>query len=66
MRCRACKCSEREPCDPPCGWFEPGLCTTCADAAQALLKWKYAALRPNGPALLCEVKRMEKEAQIDA
>lgn len=34
-RCRICGCSERNPCDEPCAWAEPGLCTNCVDEARA-------------------------------
>lgn len=33
--CRKCACSEFDPCDPPCGWAGPELCTSCPDDAPA-------------------------------
>lgn len=27
--CRACGCSEYDPCEGGCGWHEPDLCTAC-------------------------------------
>lgn len=32
--CRACACSEYDPCPEGCGWAEPDLCTVCAELAQ--------------------------------
>jgi hypothetical protein len=32
--CRACACSEYDPCPEGCGWAEPDLCTACAELAQ--------------------------------
>lgn len=31
--CRACGCSEYNPCPEGCGWAEPDLCTSCAATA---------------------------------
>lgn len=31
--CRACACSEYDPCPEGCGWAEPDLCTSCAELA---------------------------------
>lgn len=31
--CRACACSEYDPCPEGCGWKEPDLCTSCAEFA---------------------------------
>ncbi|MBL4800738.1 MAG: hypothetical protein JKY45_02520 [Emcibacter sp.] len=33
MACRICGCTHFTPCDPPCAWAEPGLCTACKDKA---------------------------------
>ena len=33
MTCRVCGCTHFTPCDPPCAWAEPGLCTACKDKA---------------------------------
>lgn len=30
-RCRACGCSEFDPCEGGCGWYDDDLCTRCAD-----------------------------------
>jgi len=30
--CRVCRCSERDACNPPCGWVYADLCRTCANA----------------------------------
>ncbi len=30
VRCRCCGCTAREPCNPPCGWYEVDLCTGCS------------------------------------
>jgi len=27
--CTGCGCSEFDPCDPPCSWAQPTLCTGC-------------------------------------
>ena len=41
MKCKVCGCTEKKPCDPPCGWSDiaPNLCTACEDAADALVEW---------------------------
>lgn len=59
MKCRVCKCSHREPCNPPCAWESAGLCTNCADAIRAILAWRDAAVQPSTAALLREVKAVE-------
>lgn len=35
MKCRVCKCTQERACDNGCGWFAPGLCTTCARMVDA-------------------------------
>lgn len=30
--CRGCGCTETDPCDPPCHWVQPELCSACAPA----------------------------------
>jgi len=37
-RCRWCRCTEGEPCEPPCGWANRAatLCTACAALDQAM------------------------------
>src|ERR1700726_2668963 len=57
IRCRVCGCTEREPCNPPCAWFEADLCTGCALVAEALVSWAEGARRANLTALLREVER---------
>ena len=32
MKCRVCGCTYFNPCNPPCGWAEPHLCTTCEES----------------------------------
>lgn len=32
--CRVCGCTQNNPCEPPCGWAEEGLCTSCAPEAK--------------------------------
>lgn len=31
--CRACACSEYDPCPEGCGWKEPDLCTSCSESS---------------------------------
>ena len=54
MRCKVCGCSDREPCDPPCGWsdIEANLCTACEDAADALVEWALGSRRISMAALM--------------
>jgi hypothetical protein len=37
-RCRWCRCTEREPCEPPCGWAnrQHTVCTACVDLDLAM------------------------------
>lgn len=56
VRCRVCGCTEREPCCPPCAWFETDLCSLCAMAAEALSTWMEGAHRRNIAALMREVR----------
>lgn len=41
QRCRVCGCTLYEPCDPPCSWAEPDLCSNpeCVTAASDGLSW---------------------------
>lgn len=55
-RCRVCRCTEREPCDPPCSWFEEDLCSLCALAAAAIAGWIEGAHRANLSGLIREAK----------
>jgi hypothetical protein len=32
--CRECGCSEADPCEPPCWWAAPELCSACDEAPQ--------------------------------
>ena len=52
--CRVCGCTEDYACNPPCAWFDPTLCTTCALAAEALGEWSRATVKPSLAALLRE------------
>ncbi len=52
--CRVCGCTDDNACNPPCAWFDPTLCTTCALAAEALREWSNATVRPSLAALLRE------------
>ncbi|PCI47174.1 MAG: hypothetical protein COB49_07500 [Alphaproteobacteria bacterium] len=36
MACRVCGCTYFNPCNPPCAWAEPHLCTTCAELEKDL------------------------------
>lgn len=31
--CRGCGCTDAFACEGGCSWAEPGLCSTCAEAA---------------------------------
>jgi hypothetical protein len=42
--CRACACSEYDPCPEGCGWAQEDLCTSCAELAGL----PAAALQPGG------------------
>ena len=57
MKCRVCKCTHTEPCNPPCAWAENGLCTNCAAAAVALTAWAESALHPSLARLKTEIDR---------
>lgn len=59
MKCRVCKCSEYEPCNPPCAWAAPELCTTCAAIVSLLREYREAALRFSRAALMRELDRPE-------
>jgi hypothetical protein len=52
-RCRVCKCTELEPCNPPCAWApsQGDLCTNCADMIRALSEWQISAHRQSWAAL---------------
>lgn len=40
-RCTVCRCSEFEPCEPPCSWVVPNLsvCSSCYELAICLRQW---------------------------
>ncbi len=58
-RCRVCRCTQREPCNPPCSWHEPGLCSSCHELAETIRNWMdYTALRASFYALIRLVKEM--------
>lgn len=52
-RCRVCKCTQAEACNPPCGWerAELDLCTSCAEAIRVVREWIEGAVRPSFAAL---------------
>ena len=62
-RCRVCGCSEREPCEPPCGWDQPGLCTGCAITIDALAEWLRGAHRVKWAALWREVAALWRDSE---
>lgn len=55
MKCRLCKCTDNNACDPPCGWAEENLCTSCAFVAEQIRDWIRGAVRPSFAALKREV-----------
>lgn len=59
-RCRVCGCSKREPCNPPCGWYEEDLCTLCALVIEAIAEWLDGAHWANRAALWREAKAAKK------
>ena len=58
VKCRVCGCTDRTPCNPPCNWVEEGLCSTCLEAARALLCWRQRAFKPGPNALWMELNRL--------
>jgi hypothetical protein len=64
VRCRVCGCTEIDPCDPPCGWAEEDLCTTCQDAIEAMATWFQDSRRPNLAGLLREYRRRVYDTPI--
>ena len=58
VKCRVCGCTDRHPCNPPCNWVEEGLCSTCLEAARALLYWRQRAFKPGPNALWMELNRL--------
>jgi hypothetical protein len=49
-----CGCTDRHPCNPPCHRVKEDLCSTCLEAAQAVLYWRQSALKPDRNALWME------------
>jgi hypothetical protein len=62
LRCYVCGCSDREPCNPPCGWQYDDICSTCANAVAALVEWREAAPRPMMSRLIEVAAHIEKMA----
>jgi hypothetical protein len=60
-RCRVCRCTEQFPCNPPCAWFDPSLCTSCALVVEALAAWVEGAHVAVTAALWREVHRRRIE-----
>jgi hypothetical protein len=61
IRCRVCRCTELEPCFPPC-WWEPGeedICNRCNEMAYHLRVFMAGAHRFSRKALFREVARRE-------
>lgn len=69
LRCRVCRCTDREPCNPPCGWdpedARGDLCTACAGMLEHMLFWFDYAHRPTKAALLRELD-LRIRAEFDA
>jgi hypothetical protein len=57
VKCRVCRCTETNPCNPPCAWArgERDLCTSCSDVVWALRIWMEGARMANLSALMREV-----------
>jgi hypothetical protein len=58
VKCRVCGCTDRNPCNPACHWVEEDLCSTCLEAARALLHWRESAVKPDRNALWMELNRL--------
>jgi hypothetical protein len=58
-RCRVCRCTEIEPCLPPCGWEhgEQDLCTNCAEVIRKVQDWLIGGLHPSWAALKREAEK---------
>ncbi len=56
--CRVCHCTEHQPCNPPCSWSEPDLCSSCdaaaIEVAALLTDWADEAHEPRITELLRE------------
>lgn len=58
-RCGVCRCSEFEPCEPPCFWIAPGICSSCFDLACKIREWHDdVARKPSFLALIGLVKEL--------
>ena len=57
-KCRVCRCTELEACDPPCSWVEADLCSLCAFTIQTLGAWEACAHKANQTALFREVRKL--------
>lgn len=64
VKCRVCSCTEYEPCNPPCSWAEPDLCSSCEEAVNGMYDWFHAAHRPNLTGLLAEYKRQVRDTPV--
>jgi hypothetical protein len=58
VKCRVCGCTDRYSCNPPCNWVEEDLCSTCLEAARALLHRRESAVKPDRKALWMELNRL--------
>lgn len=56
VRCRVCGCTAIDACSNSCSWVEFDLCSTCAEAKEALLDWSEHARRANWTALRKELR----------
>ena len=59
--CRVCGCSWFDPCDPPCSWVEPDLCSACVDSISA--PEEDAGSRPGQ--LLTAIESSERLVPVD-
>jgi hypothetical protein len=66
MTCRVCGCTDENACAGGCVWIEPGLCSICALAAEALVEWGSRAVSPNVSRLFDEVFSRERAREPDA
>ncbi len=64
MKCMICSCTHERPCEPPCGWAAPGLCTTCAALVLQLGHWFESAYRA-GPNRLVRALALVKDGRFE-
>lgn len=57
-RCRVCGCTEVNACNPPCGWAEADLCSSCFYASTIIAEWMDIAVRANITGLVREAKNI--------